>query len=423
MPSAEIIAIGSELLTPQKTDTNSLWLTERLNELGVEVKLKTVVGDDPLRLREAIRDALSRSEIVITTGGLGPTEDDITRAVAADSVQRKLVHSAELEEEIRNKFARMKREMPERNRRQAYLIEGGESLPNSFGTAPGMIVELNGRFLVVLPGPPKELKPMFSDHVIPRIAQVTDGTVMKRRVLKVSGMGESAVDEAIAEKYKGFSQIDTSILFNKSEVEIHLTAKGRTAEECDGMNSALISEIRQILGVALFSEEGEEMEEVVAKLLVARSETVSVAESCTGGLVAMRLTEVPGSSAFFNEGVIAYANHAKMKYLGVEESLLQEHGAVSAEVAEAMAKGMLLRSGADHAISITGIAGPSGGSEEKPVGTVFIGYASSATSRTVSMRIPGDRYLIRWRSSQAALDLLRRQMIRSSDTDYRMSSP
>jgi nicotinamide-nucleotide amidase len=423
MPSAEIIAIGSELLTPQKTDTNSLWLTERLNELGVEVKLKTVVGDDPLRLQEAIRDALSRSEIVITTGGLGPTEDDITRAVAAESVERKLIHSPELEEEIRGKFIRMKREMPERNRRQAYLIEGGDPLPNTFGTAPGMILELNGRFLVVLPGPPKELKPMFTEHVIPRISYVTDGTVIRRRVLKVSGMGESAIDEAIAERYKEYSHIDTSILFNKSEVEIHLTAKGRTAEECESMNSDLISEIKEILGIALFSEEGEEMEEVVAKLLTAKGETVAVAESCTGGLVAMRLTEVPGSSAFFNEGVIAYANHAKVKYLGVEELLLEEYGAVSAEVAEAMAKGMLLRSGAHHAISVTGIAGPSGGSEEKPVGTVFIGYASKETSRTVSMRIPGDRFLIRWRSSQAALDLLRRQIIRSRDADYRMSSP
>lgn len=423
MPAAEIIAIGSELLTPEKTDTNSLWLTERLNELGVEVKLKTVVGDDPLRLKEAIGDALSRSEIVITTGGLGPTEDDITRAVAADAVGRVLVHSAELEDEIRGKFARMNREMPDRNKRQAFVIEGGESLPNTFGTAPGMVVNIGGHLLVVLPGPPKELKPMFSKHVIPHLSQVTDGTVMRKRVLKVSGMGESAVDDAIAEIYKAYDQVDTSILFNKSEVEIHLISKGRSLEECENVNAELAGRIRDVLGIAVFSDNGKEMEEVVADLLNHRGETVAVAESCTGGLIGMRLTEVPGSSAFFNEGVIAYANEAKVSYLGVPASVIEEHGAVSAEVAEAMAKGMLHRSGADHALSVTGIAGPSGGSEEKPVGTVYLGYASKSTVRTVLMKIPGDRYLIRWRSSQAALDLLRRQILRADNSDYRMSSP
>lgn len=423
MPSAEIIAIGSELLTPLRTDTNSLWLTERLNELGVQVKLKTIVGDDPLRLREAISDALSRSEIVITTGGLGPTEDDVTRAVAADSLGRSLVHSPELEEEIRRKFERMKREMPDRNKRQAFLIDGSLPLENSFGTAPGIILETKGRFLILLPGPPKELKPMFADHVIPRLLGIAGGVVLRRRVLKVSGMGESAIDEAIADVYRRYESIDTSILFNKSEVEIHLTAKGPTEEVCEESISQLVSEIRKILGIALFSENGEEMEEVVAGLLTARNETVAVAESCTGGLVAMRLTDVPGSSLFFNEGVIAYANEAKVDYLGVPTELIESHGAVSAEVAEVMAKGMLERSGADHALSVTGIAGPTGGTEEKPVGTVYLGYASKETVRTVLMRIPGDRYLIRWRSSQAALDLLRRQILRASENGYRMSSP
>lgn len=423
MPSAEIIAIGSELLTPLRTDTNSLWLTERLNELGVQVKLKTIVGDDPLRLKEAISDALSRSEIIITTGGLGPTEDDVTRAVAADSVGRSLVHSPELEEEIKRKFERMKREMPDRNKRQAFLIDGSLPLGNSFGTAPGIILETEGRFLILLPGPPKELKPMFANHVIPRLLGVTGGVVLRRRVLKVSGMGESAIDEAISDVYRRYESIDTSILFNKSEVEIHLTAKGPSEEACEESISRLVSEIRKILGIALFSENGEEMEEVVAGLLTARNETVAVAESCTGGLVAMRLTDVPGSSLFFNEGVIAYANEAKVDYLGVPTELIESHGAVSAEVAEAMAKGMLERSGADHAISVTGIAGPTGGTQEKPVGTVYLGYTSKETVRTVLMRIPGDRYLIRWRSSQAALDLLRRQILRASENGYRMSSP
>ena len=423
MASAEIIAIGSELLTPQRTDTNSLWLTERLNELGVEVKLKTVVGDDPLRLEEAIRDALTRSEIVITTGGLGPTEDDITRTIAAGAVDRKLIYSGELEEGIRDKFLRMKREMPDRNKRQAFLIEGSDALPNTFGTAPGMILELESKFLVVLPGPPKEMKPMFANHVIPRISHLAGNTVIRKRVLKVSGMGESAIDEAIAEIYKSYTDVDTSILFNKSEVEIHLTAKAGSASECEGVISKLVGEITTVLGVSVFSENGEEMEEVVARLLIERGQTVAVAESCTGGLIGMRLTEVSGSSAFFNEGVIVYANSAKEKYLGVPAHLIEGHGAVSAEVAESMAKGMLERSGADHAISVTGIAGPTGGSEEKPVGTVFIGYASANTVRCVALKIPGDRFLVRWRSSQAALDLLRRQILRAEVSDYRMSSP
>lgn len=423
MPSAEIIAIGSELLTPQRTDTNSLWLTERLNELGVEVKLKTVVGDDPLRLREAIADAMTRSEIVITTGGLGPTEDDVTRSVAAESVGRQLIHSQELEIEIRDKFIRMKREMPERNRKQAFLIDGSSPLPNSFGTAPGMLLEVDGKFLVVLPGPPKELKPMFIDHVIPHLSIIARGTVITKRVLKVSGMGESAIDEAISGIYRSYQSVDTSILFNKCEVEVHLTAKGSTLEECTATTDSLVSEIRNVLGIALFAENGEEMEEVVARLLIESSASVAVAESCTGGLVAMRLTEVPGSSAFFNEGVIAYANAAKSSYLNVPADLIESKGAVSAEVAEAMARGMLIRSGADHAVSVTGIAGPSGGSEEKPVGTVFLGYASKDQVRNVSLRIPGDRFLIRWRTSQAALDLLRRQILRAKENDYRISSP
>lgn len=423
MPSAEIIAIGSELLTPQRTDTNSLWLTERLNELGVEVKLKTIVGDDPLRLQEAIRDAMTRSEIVITTGGLGPTEDDITRSVAAEAVERALVYSDELEQGIREKFLRMKREMPERNKRQAFLIEGSEVLPNTFGTAPGMILETEGRVLVILPGPPKEMMPMFSSHVLPRLSRISGDIVMKKRVLKVSGMGESAIDEAIADVYKSYDDIDTSILFNKSEVEIHLTAKGISHEKCEERLSKLITEINSILGIAVFSDNGEEMEAVVARLLTERSQTVAVAESCTGGLIGMRLTEISGSSAFFHEGVVVYANAAKESYLGVPAGLIEKHGAVSAEVAEAMASGMLKRSAADHAISVTGIAGPTGGSEEKPVGTVFIGYASQTTVRSVSLRIPGDRFLIRWRSSQAALDLLRRQILRADESDYRMSSP
>jgi nicotinamide-nucleotide amidase len=413
-PTAEIIAIGSELLTPTKTDTNSLWLTERLNEVGIEVKLKTVVGDDPERLEEAVRDALKRADVIITTGGLGPTEDDVTRKIVARSVGLELEFRQDLEDGIRARFKSFGREMPEINRRQAYIVKGAEALANSNGTAPGMLVSTDGRLLVVLPGPPRELKPMFSDHVIPVLAASGSGVVFRKRVLKVSGLGESAIDEAIAPIYKTFQDITTGILFNKSEVEVHLTAQASTGDAADARNDELVKLVVAKLGDAVFSTEGEEMESVVGRLLRERGETLAVAESCTGGLIGSRITEVAGSSEYFLEGVVTYANSAKVRMLGVDEGLIAKHGAVSQEVAEAMAAGMLSSSGADYAVSVTGIAGPGGGSEEKPVGTVFVGYADIESVRSTRLQLPGDRYLIRWRASQAALDILRRQILRRS---------
>ncbi len=413
MKTAEIIAVGSELLTPEKTDTNSLWLTEKLNESGVEVMLKTIVGDDEARLEEVIRDALKRSDVVITTGGLGPTEDDITRPVAARAVDRELVYRPELEDELRERFRRWGREMPEINKRQAYAIDGTEILPNPNGSAVGMLFEDNGKLFIVLPGPPRELKPMFESYIVGRIRELAGDVVVRRRVLKVSGMGESAVDEAISPIYRAFEGVQTSILFNKSEVEVHLTAKA----ESEGQASALLDELARrlsdVLGTSLFSSNGELLEEVVGSMLRENGITLAVAESCTGGLIAMRLTDVPGSSAYFLEGVVTYSNDAKMHTLDVPKNTLVEHGAVSAETAEAMAQGVRELAGSDIGLSITGIAGPDGGSDVKPVGTVFIGYSDAVQTRSVKFVFPGDRYLIRWRSSQAALDYLRRRMLRS----------
>lgn len=412
MLAAEIIAIGSELLTPSKTDTNSLWLTEKLNEIGIEVKLKTIVGDDPMRLEEAIRDALSRSDIVITTGGLGPTEDDITRRVSARSVGRELVFREELVETLRERFRHFGYEMPEKNKSQAYIIEGAEVLPNPNGSAVGMLLDKDGRYLVVLPGPPRELKPMFGDFVLPRLKERAGDVFVRRRVLRVSGMGESSLDELIAPIYTRYENPETATLFNKTEIEVQLTARGRTAEEAERLNDELARRIADRLGLAVFALNGETMEEVVGNLLRERHETVSVAESCTGGLIGQRLTEVPGSSDYFIEGVVAYHNAAKARALDVPADLIEEHGAVSAEVAEAMAVGVRTRAGTDHAVSVTGIAGPGGGTEEKPVGTVFVGYSGQAGTRSIRLTLPGDRYLIRWRSSQAALDYLRRQILK-----------
>jgi len=411
MLSAEIIAIGSELLTPTKTDTNSLWLTGKLNEIGIEVKLKTVVGDDQRRLEETIRDALTRSDIVISTGGLGPTEDDITRTVAARAVGRELVYHTELETDLRERFAKWGREMPDINKRQAFVIEGAEILPNPNGSAVGMLAEIGEKFFVILPGPPRENQPMFTDFILPKLRRAAGEIYVKRRILRVGGMGESAVDEAIAPIYKLYETVETSILFNKSEIEIHLAAQSNSEAEADEILSELADKIVEKLGAAVFSRNGELMEEIVGKLLKESNKTLSVAESCTGGLIGERLTDIAGSSAYFIQGVIAYANKSKINTLKVAPEIIEKHGAVSAEVAEAMAKGMRELAQTDYAISVTGIAGPDGGSEEKPVGTVFIGYADEHRVKSFKTILPGDRYLIRWRASQTALDYLRRKIL------------
>ena len=415
MLTAEIIAIGSELLTPVRSDTNSLWLTEKLNDIGVEVMLKTVVGDDEARLEEAIRDAMKRSDIVITTGGLGPTEDDITRQASANAIGRGLEYHVALEIELRERFLRWGREMPEINKRQAYVIEGAEILPNPNGSASGMYIENGDARIAIFPGPPREMRPMFENFVFDRLKAAAGEVVVCRRVLKVSGLGESAVDEAIAPIYVTYPAVQTSILFNRSEVEIHLSAKSENASEANTTLDGLVKKIVGKLGVAVFSVQGEAIEEVVGKLLSARRKTLSVAESCTGGLIGTRLTDVPGSSAYFIEGVVAYSNHAKVRTLGVPETILEQFGAVSEETASAMAVGMRDRAKTDYAVSVTGIAGPDGGSAEKPVGTVFIGYTDASTTKTLRLVLPGDRELIRWRSSQAALDYLRRQLLRSGE--------
>jgi nicotinamide-nucleotide amidase len=412
MLTAEIIAVGSELLTPEKTDTNSLWLTGKLNEIGVEVKLKTIVGDDEARLEETIRDAVKRSDVVITTGGLGPTEDDVTRQVSGRAVGRELVYHDDLEADLRERFRRWGREMPEINKRQAYVIDGAEILPNPNGSAVGMMLEMTDKLFVVLPGPPRELKPMFEAFVLPKLKERAGEIYVKRRILRVSGMGESAVDELIAPIYKAYEKVQTSILFSKSEIEVHLSAQADSEQEADATLETLAGKIVEALGTAVFAVNGETLEEIVGKMLTDAGKTVALAESCTGGLIGMRLTDVPGSSRYFLEGAITYSNDAKTRALGVPKELLDAHGAVSAETAEAMAAGIRKKVGSDYGISVTGIAGPDGGTEEKPVGTVFVGYADSSGTRSLKMTLPGGRYLIRWRSSQAALDYLRRQLLK-----------
>ena len=409
--TAEIIAIGSELLAPDRTDTNSLWLTDKLNRLGIEVKLKTIVGDDDARLEEAIKDAVRRSKVVITTGGLGPTEDDITRKITARALGRRLLLDEDVLAEIRQRFQSFGVTMPERNSRQAMVIEDAVVLPNPNGTAPGMFIDHHGTAIVLLPGPPREMRPMFENHVSEKLAARAGSLRVVRRILRVAGMGESAVDEKIAPIYTQYDNPVTTILFNQSEIEVHLTARGRTEAEANELLDRLSGQIEERLGAAVFSFAGETMEEVVGLKLSVGGYTLSVAESCTGGLLAQRLTDVPGSSKYFIEGAVTYANDAKIRTLGVEPVLLMEHGAVSAPVAEAMAEGIRKRAQTDFGLAITGIAGPGGGTEEKPVGTVFIALSDDVGTQHRKLKLPGDRHLIRWRASQAALDLLRRRLI------------
>jgi nicotinamide-nucleotide amidase len=425
MLSAEIIAIGSELLSPNRTDTNSLWLTDQLNRIGIDVKLKTIVGDDDARLEEVVKDAAKRSRVVITTGGLGPTEDDITRKVVARALGRRLSLDENVLAEIRARFQSFGVNMPERNSRQAMVIDGAEVLPNPNGTAPGLYLEVSERSdrtlpdgrvsagcaIALLPGPPREMKPMFEHHVLPRIGKLAGETRFATRMLRVTGMGESAVDEKISPIYTRYENPQTTILFNSSEIEIHLRAHGRTEQDADALLDDLSLKMEKALGNSVFSFHGETMEEVVGRRLAMTEFTVAVAESCTGGLIAQRLTSVPGSSKYFIEGVVTYSNESKTHLLGVDKKVIKEFGAVSQQVARDMARGIRHKAKTDFGLAVTGIAGPSGGTEEKPVGLVYIALADDSHTEHKKLKLPGDRELIRWRASQAALDMLRRRLI------------
>jgi nicotinamide-nucleotide amidase len=412
MLTAEIIAIGSELLSPNRSDTNSLWLTDQLNRVGIDVRLKTIVGDDDARLEEVIKDAVKRSRVVITTGGLGPTEDDITRKVAARALNRRLSLDEKVLEEIRARFRSFGiATMPERNSRQAMVISGAEVLPNPNGTAPGLYLEHEGCAVALMPGPPREMKPMFENYVRARISNLGGETRFATRVLRVAGMGESAVDEKIAPIYTKYENPQTTILFNSSEIEIHLRAHGRTEADAETLLDDLSLKIEKELGNSAFSFRGETMEEVVGRRLAMTEFTLAVAESCTGGLIAQRLTSVPGSSKYFIEGCVTYSNESKVRLLGVDKKLIREFGAVSQQVARDMARGVRHRAKTDFGLAVTGVAGPGGGTEEKPVGLVYIALADDAHTDHRKLTIPGDRELVRWRASQAALDMLRRRLI------------
>ncbi len=408
--NAEIIAVGSELLTPERLDTNSLFLTGALNSLGIEVVAKMVVGDDVARLAEAVRGALARSEIVILTGGLGPTEDDVTRQATAAALGRDLTFQPEICEAIERRFARMNRKMAEVNRRQAYVVSGAEILANDNGTAPGLWIEDRGRVVVLLPGPPPELQPMFLEQCMPRLERQVPPQVIRTRFYRVAGMGESDLDQIIAPVYKQYANPATTILAAPGDIQIHLRARCADEREAEALLAELGARIESLLGDRIYSHTGEPLEVVVGRQLRDAGATLSVAESCTGGLLAERITSVAGCSDFFSGGFVTYTNRMKIAMLGVDAQAIEEHGAVSEPVAEAMASGARLRTDSTYALSITGVAGPAGGTETKPVGTVVIGLATPTGCQTRRVRFLGDRGRVRALSAQSALDLLRRTL-------------
>jgi len=408
---AEIIAVGSELLNPDRVDTNSLFLTAQLNRLGIEVTRKTVVGDDLAPLRNAFDDSTKRVELVIASGGLGPTEDDRTRDAVADLLGRKLSRDPAVMRMIEARFRKIGRVMSEVNTRQAMVPEGATVLENDRGTAPGLWLESSGRIIILLPGPPHELKAMFNAQVQPRLSRLATGVRLVARELRVAGMGESDVDQRIAPIYTRHDDVQTTILAAPGEIQIHLRIWSKDIPAAERQLQGIQESIVLALGEAVFTTAGESMEEVVARELTMRQATIATAESCTGGLLAERLTRISGSSAYFLGGVVSYSNTLKSAWVDVPAEIIESRGAVSSEVAVALADGIRRRTGATLGVGITGVAGPTGGTPEKPVGTVHVAIADASGSKERGVHYPGERDRIRWQASQTALDLVRRYFL------------
>ena len=419
LATAEIIAVGSELLGWTRVDSNSLFITERLSALGIEVKAKAVVGDDRAWLRRVFMEALERSDLVVLTGGLGPTDDDLTREVVADALARPLQEDESITAQIEERFARRGLRMPQVNRRQAMVPRGATVLPNAHGTAPGLALEAGDKIVVLLPGPPREMRSMLE--------ALCDGGILgaragRERIYKVSlfttQRSESHVEELAQPIYSVWRSqappIETTILATPGQIELHLTTRSADAEGASERLERARAQLVEALGDCVFATDGRTLPRLVGDLLRERGLTLAAAESCTGGLLMQRLTDLPGSSDYVAGGVVAYSNKVKIDLLGVEGALIEAHGAVSEPVAAAMADGVRDRTAADVCVAITGVAGPGGGTPAKPVGTVVI--AVRMPSGPVNVRtfsFPGSREHVRFQSTQAALDIVRRQLVKN----------
>ena len=412
---AEIIAVGSELLTPFRMDTNSLYLTEQLNLLGVDVIFKSIVGDDMRRLVAAAQHGLFRSDIVIFSGGLGPTEDDLTREAVAEALGLKLNRDSEILTRLEQRFAERGWKMAANNAKQADVIEGATALPNPNGTAPGQWLsgQFDGRerIIVLLPGPPFELKALYESEVRERLRAKVPPAFLATRTLKVAMLGESAVDARVAPIYKRYADVETTILAGAGEIELHFKNRAATQDAAQRRVDEVAGVVEDELDDAVYSRNGESLEQIVGYWLQMRNATVAVAESCTGGLLAERITSVSGSSRYFLGGAVVYCNNLKTELAGVPAEMIDRHGAVSREVAAALAEGIRYRCESTLGVGITGVAGPTGGTPEKPVGMVFHAVASSTGTEVVQRNFPGDRKRIRRFASTMALDMVRRKLM------------
>jgi len=413
--NAEIIAVGSELLTPYRQDTNSLYLTEKLNQLGVEVIFKTIVGDSLRHLTQAASLALLRADLVILMGGLGPTEDDLTREAVAETLGLGLRRDPEIVTGIEQRFASRGWRMAANNAKQGDVLAGATVLPNANGTAPGQWItgKYDGqeKIIMLLPGPPHELKALFEQQCIDRLRAKLPPQFIATRELRITGMGESHCDARVAPIYKQFTDVQTTILAGAGEIQLHLRSRGASHDAAQKRVDQLAEQIEEELGDFVFSDNGDSMEQIVGYYLQMRNATLAVAESCTGGLVGERITSVSGSSRYFAGGAIVYSNQLKTTLAGVPAELIEQHGAVSHEVAAALAEGIRQRCGATLGLGVTGIAGPNGGTPEKPVGLVFHALARDTGTEVVERKFPGDRKRIRWFASQQALDMVRRKLM------------
>jgi nicotinamide-nucleotide amidase len=408
---AEIVATGTELLSGGVLDTNSLFLSEELLLLGIETVYKTIVGDNEKDMEEALRRAMDRSGVMIITGGIGPTEDDITRKVISKIVKKRLVLNEDALKAIHTKLAGRGKEVVAANDRQALIPAGARLLRNSAGIAPGFFLEEENTFIAVLPGVPREMRAMFTEELRPVLEERSGGKLfIRRRVLHTCGISESAVNQAIQDILKRGEPV-VGLTAKETRVDIRIVAHETNAEQAQALVNRTDAAIREKLGDNVYSADGQAMEEVVGALLKQRRLKLAVAESCTGGLIGAWITNIAGSSEYFERGVVTYSNAAKTEMLGVPADLIGRHGAVSREVAVAMAQGILQAAKTDLGLSVTGIAGPDGGSEQKPVGLVYTALASSQGVKTTEHRFLGDREQIRARAAQMALDMVRRYLI------------
>lgn len=412
---AEIIAIGSELLTPFRQDTNSLFITRQLNQLGVQVIYKTIVGDSREHLTSVASMAISRVDVIVFMGGLGPTEDDLTREAVADALGLPLRRDPEIVASLERRFAERGYTLTANNLQQADVIEGATVLPNANGSAPGLWIsgkyEGREKIIMLLPGPPKELEALFEQQCLDRLRAKLPPQSIATRVLKVTGLGESHCDARVAPIYKTFTDVQTTILAGAGEIQLHLQTEKRSLAEAQQRVDQLVELLEEELGDLVFSDNGDSLEQIVGYYLQMRGATLAVAESCTGGLLAERLTSISGSSRYFLGGAVVYSNELKTDFADVPAHMLEKHGAVSREVAAALAEGIRYRCGSTLAVGITGVAGPGGGSAEKPVGLVFHALASEHGTEVIERKFPGDRKRVRWFASQQALDMVRRKLM------------